>query len=64
MELRSNPLLLKPTNVDSIEDLISGILNIVLILAVPVIVFFIIYAGFLYATARGNAEQVKKQLLP
>lgn len=49
-----------PLNVDSIEDLISGILNIVLILAVPVIVFFIIYAGFLYATARGNAEQVKK----
>lgn len=49
-----------PLNVNSIEDLIGGILNVVLILAVPVIVFFIIYAGFLYATARGNAEQVKK----
>jgi len=49
-----------PLNVNSIEELIGGILNIVLILAVPVIVFFIIYAGFLYATARGNAEQVKK----
>jgi len=49
-----------PLNVDTIEELIEGILNIVLILAVPVIVFFIIYAGFLYATARGNPEQVKK----
>ena len=49
-----------PLNVKTIEELVGGILNIVLILAVPVIVFFIIYAGFLYATARGNAEQVKK----
>ncbi len=48
-----------PLNVNSIEELIGGILNVVLILAVPVIVFFIIYAGFLYATARGNAVQVK-----
>lgn len=49
-----------PLKVDNIESLIEGILNIVLILSVPVIVFFIIYAGFLYVTARGNAEQVKK----
>lgn len=49
-----------PLNVDTIEELISGILNIVLILSVPVIVFFIIYSGFLYVTARGNPEQLKK----
>jgi hypothetical protein len=47
-----------PLNVDSIEDLLGAILTIVIILATPIIVFFIIYAGFLYVTARGNAEQV------
>ncbi|HMO77739.1 MAG TPA: pilin [Candidatus Paceibacterota bacterium] len=58
-EIKSTELK-NPLNVNTIEELIEGILNIVLILAVPVIVFFIIYAGFLYTTARGNAEQVKQ----
>lgn len=49
-----------PLVVGSIQDLLVAILNIVMILMIPVIVFFIIYAGFLYVTARGNAEQVKQ----
>ena len=49
-----------PLNVDNITDLLVALLNIVIIIAVPIVVFFIIYAGFLYVTARGNAEQVKK----
>jgi type III secretory pathway component EscU len=49
-----------PLSVKSIQDLLVAILNIVMILMIPVIVFFIIYAGFLYVTARGNAEQVKQ----
>jgi len=48
-----------PLVVNSLNDLLVAILNIVMVLMVPVIVFFIIYAGFLYVTARGNAEQVK-----
>lgn len=40
------------------EELLTTILEIVVILATPFIVFFIIYAGFLYVTARGNAEQI------
>jgi hypothetical protein len=31
-----------------------------MILMVPVIVFFIIYSGFKYVTARGNASQVEE----
>lgn len=49
-----------PLKVSSVQDLLLAILNIVIILAVPVIVFFIIYAGFLYVTARGNAAQVEQ----
>lgn len=49
-----------PIRVATIEGLLEAILNIVIVLAIPVIVFFIIYAGFLYATARGNAEQIKQ----
>jgi hypothetical protein len=49
-----------PLQVNSIQELLLAILNIVIILALPVIVFFIIYAGFLYVTARGNAAQVEQ----
>lgn len=49
-----------PIKVDSIEDLLEAILGVVVVLATPIIVFFIIYAGYLYVTAQGNAEQVKQ----
>jgi Type IV secretion system pilin len=53
-------VLRNPLRVDSITDLLEALLSIVLVLATPVIIFFIIYAGFLYVTAQGNAEQVKQ----
>ena len=46
-------------NIFSIESLVTSILNVLLVLAVPVIVFFIIFAGFKYVTARGNPEDIK-----
>ncbi len=52
--------IISPIKVTSIAGLLEAILNIVIVLATPFIVFFIIYAGFLYVTARGNAEQVKQ----
>ena len=51
-----NPL----KNVSSIEALLVAILNIVEILMIPVIVFFIILAGFKYVTARGNTTEVEE----
>jgi hypothetical protein len=45
---------------DNAQDLIVAILRIFITIATPIIVLFIIYAGFLYVTAQGNAEQVKK----
>lgn len=46
--------------VGSIEDLLKAILDIFIVIATPIIVFFIIYAGFLYVTARGNVQQVEQ----
>lgn len=42
-----------------IQDLLVAILNVVIIISLPIIVFFLIYAGFMYATARGNAEKLQ-----
>ncbi len=47
-----------PLTVGSIESLFRGILAVVLVFAVPIIVFFIVYAGFLYVTARGNEQAI------
>lgn len=44
----------------SIEDLLLGILQILITLAIPIIVFFIIYAGFKYVTAQGNPQQIQE----
>lgn len=51
-----NPL----KNIATIDGLLVAILNILMILMVPIIVFFIILAGFKYVTARGNASQVEE----
>ena len=42
----------------TLTKLFKGIIDAILVLAIPIIVFFIIYAGFLYVTARGNTEQI------
>ncbi len=44
----------------SVEDLLIAILNIFIVVATPIIVLFIIYAGFLYVSARGNAQQIQQ----
>ena len=46
-------------NVSTIEELLEAILTILITLATPIIIFFIIYGGYLYVTARGNPEQIK-----
>lgn len=50
-----NPLAFK-----SLQDFIVAILNIVIVIATPIVVIFIILAGFKYVTARGNATSVQE----
>ncbi len=49
-----------PLVVNSLEDLIVAILNIFITLMIPIIVFFIILAGFKYVTAQGNSGQIEE----
>ena len=49
-----------PLKVKTIAELLKLILDIVTIFAVPIIIFFIIYSGFLYVTARGDPTKITK----
>ena len=49
-----------PLATGSIQEFLEAILTVVMVLSVPVIIFFLIYAGFLYTTARGNSDQIKQ----
>jgi hypothetical protein len=49
-----------PLEADNITQLFAAIIDVVLVFAIPIIVFFIIYAGFLYVTARGNESTIQK----
>ena len=49
-----------PLQSESIVELFQAILTFITILAVPVIVFFIIFAGFQYVTARGKPDAISK----
>lgn len=49
----SNPIAL-----GSIQELFVAILNVVIVFSIPVVVFFLILAGFHYVTARGNPEKI------
>lgn len=53
----NNPL---DASISTIPAFFQAIIDILLVFAIPFIVFFIIYAGFLYVSARGNAETIKK----
>jgi hypothetical protein len=53
-----NPL--AGSGITSVEGLITAVLNVLLIIAVPVIIFFIVFAGFSYVTAQGNPEKIKQ----
>lgn len=57
-ERLANPL--AGSGITSVNGLLVAILNIVIVLAMPIIVFFIILAGFKYVTARGNATQTEE----
>ena len=53
----TNPL---GDSVTDIPTLIKTIIGFVLLIGVPIITLAIIYAGFLFVTAQGNTETLKK----
>ncbi len=51
-----NPL----RSVNSLPEFIKRLIDVILVIAVPIVAIMIIWSGFLMVTARGNAEQLKK----
>ena len=49
-----------PLKANDLQELATDIIELLIQLGIPVIVLMIIYAGFLYVTARGNPEQISK----
>lgn len=50
-----------PLGEDStLETFFAQLLEVLIIIAIPIVVFFIIYAGFLYVTAGGSEDKIKK----
>lgn len=48
-----------PLKAGTLKGFLLAILDILLVFALPVIVFFIMYAGFLYVTAQGDPTKIK-----
>lgn len=48
-----------PLKYDSITEVLLTILDVLVIFMIPIIILFIIYAGFLYVTARGNQSTIE-----
>jgi len=49
-----------PLTFDKIPDLLLAVLNVIPVIALPIIVLYLIYAGFLYVAARGKPEELKQ----
>ncbi len=50
----SNPLVFS-----SLQGLITALVQALIVLLIPIVVFFIIYAGFKYVTAQGNPSAIE-----
>jgi len=44
----------------TINDLLLNIVGFLIVLAIPISMILVVYAGFLYITSAGNEEKVKK----
>lgn len=47
-----------PLRFNSVSEFINGLLEAVVYIALPIISLFIVYAGFLFVTARGDTNQI------
>jgi hypothetical protein len=47
-------------DLNDIPSFITAIINIVLVVGVPIVTLAIIYSGFLFVSAQGSAEKLKK----
>jgi Type IV secretion system pilin len=46
--------------IGSIQDFIAAFLKAVVEISLPILTLFIVYSGFMFVTARGNPEKLRK----
>jgi hypothetical protein len=51
-----NPL----RNINNFEQFVEALLRVVINIGFPILILFIVYAGFLFVTAQGSEEKLKK----
>jgi hypothetical protein len=51
--------LCNPIRYDTIKDFLTAMLDALIVIAFPFIVLAVVYAGFLFVSARGNEEKLK-----
>lgn len=49
-----------PLKAEDLDEFLVTVVEVVITLGIPIAGLFIIYAGFLFVSARGNAEQLTK----
>ena len=59
-EIIDSAWLRNPLQFNSIGEFFQAVIDVITIIAVPIIVFFIIWAGFLYVTAGGDPGKIQK----
>jgi hypothetical protein len=47
-----------PTSFRSIQDLVANMLKLMVMVAIPIITLFMVYAGFKFVLAQGNEEEL------
>lgn len=47
-----------PLKFDKLSDFLNALLDVIILIGVPIVVFAVIYAGFLFVTAQGNTEKI------
>jgi len=55
-----NNCLQNPLRFPSLETFIQGFLQAMVMIALPIITVFVVYAGFLFIAARGNKDKIGK----
>ena len=52
--------LCNPIEFGTLTEVLTAILDVLVIFAIPIVVFFIIYAGFKYVVAQGNPSDIQE----
>ena len=55
---KSSVSITNPLKSKTLLEFLNSILDVIMVFAVPIIVFFIIYAGFKFVMARGNETEI------